>query len=172
MHKNAIDFCYSVRNRHPDFFVGKKILDVWSMDINWNNKHLFSGWEYTGLDIWVGPNVDIVCPVHELDHPGQYDVVISTEMLEHDKHYKDSIRNMIKLLKPGGLFIVTCAWYGRAEHGTTRTSPADSPYTTDYYANIGLLDVVMFDREEKFSEYEISYKNLDFRFFGIKRIDE
>jgi len=31
---------------------------------------------------------------------------------------------------------MTCATTGRQEHGTRRTSPTDSPHTTDFYRNL------------------------------------
>ena len=57
-------------------------------------------------------------------------------MLEHDKHYKESLQAMYNLLVPGGFLLLTAAGFNRAEHGTTRTTPEASPFTTDYYENI------------------------------------
>jgi hypothetical protein len=57
-------------------------------------------------------------------------------MLEHNKYRKESLQNMYDLLEDRGVLVLTCATTGRAEHGTTRTSVKDSPYTTDYYMNI------------------------------------
>lgn len=73
---------------------------------------------------------------------------------------------MVKLLKKDGMILVTCAGEGRAEHGTTRTSPEDAPYTNDYYQNFNetmLREAI--DMEKTFWDYEISNEELDFRFF-------
>lgn len=169
MHNNVLDFIGDVRRLHPQYFHNKKVLDVGSLDINGNNRMHFAFCEYMGIDICEGPNVDILCPIHELEGENEYDVIICTEMLEHDQYYTASLAKMVDLLRPGGLLLLTCAGFGRAEHGTKRTTPENSPATTDYYKNICLSDVLEFDREFKFSEYGISYKNLDFRFYAIKR---
>jgi len=71
---------------------------------------------FTGIDIGPGLNVDIVCSAHEFTSDTLFDVVISTEMLEHNKYWHQSLRRMYDLLKPGGLLVITCAGYGRHEH--------------------------------------------------------
>ena len=55
-------------------------------------------------------------------------------------HYADSLRAMYRLLKPGGLLVVTCAFYGRGAHGTrwrfpevSLTSELEEPGWADYY---------------------------------------
>ena len=143
-HQEQINFCKSVKEFMPDFFKGVSVLDIGSLDINGNNRYLFDNYDYTGIDIGEGKNVDIVCKGHEFKPNGghQFDVVISTECFEHDKYWRETVRNVIdNLLKSGGLFIFTCATTGRPEHGTKRTSPSDSPFTSkaedceDYYMN-------------------------------------
>ncbi len=37
--------------------------------------------------------------------------------------------------------MITCAGPNRQEHGTKRTTPGDSPFTTDYYKNISSLEI-------------------------------
>ena len=61
-------------------------------------------------------------------------------VFEHDEFWKDTIMNCITLTKPGGIFLFSCATTGRQEHGTRRTTPQDSPFTSlienDYYMNL------------------------------------
>ena len=155
-------FCYSIRDSFPENFKGKSVLDVGSMDINGNNRYLFDDCEYTGLDIGEGRNVDIVTPVHEFT--GEYDTVISTEMLEHDMHWPESIESMLSLA--GEFLIFTCAGPGRAEHGTTRTSPADSPFTNDYYMNLSVEDVSSVIDTSLFSDFLLDSRGGDLYFFA------
>lgn len=149
MHTEQIEFCQQILIKYPYHFQNVKVLDVGSQDINGNNRYLFTNCNYLGLDIGPGKNVDIVAPVHEyynnqwLRYKGpnneyitQYNTIISTEMLEHDKYWLQSIQAMYKLLAPGGLLLITAAGKNRAEHGTARTTPEASPHTTDYYKNI------------------------------------
>ena len=178
-----MDYCLSVKQRFPDFFQNKKIIDFGSLDINGSNKVLFNNCDYTGLDIGPGKNVDVVSKAHEYDAPDEtYDVVISTEMFEHDKFLTQSFQNMLRVLKKGGLMLFTCAGPGRAEHGTRRTSPHDSPLTMqqgdwgDFYENVdetrirGIVNV-----DDVFTEYEFKLASgwgkpdADLQFYGIKR---
>ena len=44
---------------------------------------------------------------------------------------------MLQLLRPGGLFFMTCAGEGRQEHGTTRTGSRYGP-EPEFYRNVSL----------------------------------
>lgn len=149
MHTAQVEFCTWVAARHPAHFTGKRVLDAGSMDINGNNRYLFTDCEYTGIDVGPGPNVDLVVPVHE--HSGEYDTVISTEMLEHDRHWRLSLARMVELSQQ--FLIFTCAAPGRPEHGTTRTTPGDAPHTNDYYRNLSEEDVRGVIDFSQFREY-------------------
>lgn len=166
-HQRQRDYMLWVKSKLPQFFTGKDVLDVGSMDVNGNNQYLFENCTYTWLDIWAGKNVDVVCPIKDYNPHKKYDVIISSEMLEHDKDYKASMERMYNLLKDWGLLLVTCAGKGRAEHGTVRTSPRSSPYTNDYYMNIELTDVP-YERDRDFTERSVSYYRTDLQFYGIK----
>jgi SAM-dependent methyltransferase len=169
MHKSVQRYCEAIRRRYPAFFNSKAVLDCGSLDINGNNRYLFHGGTYTGIDIVQGRNVDVVGRVHLYNPSRQFDVVISTEMLEHDQFFPETLAAMFRLLKPGGLLLITAAGYGRREHGTTATSPADSPLTNDYYHNITPADIVSNLPLESFTEWNISYQPHDIRFYGIKK---
>jgi len=83
---------------------------------------------------------------------------------------------MHRMTKSNGLVIMSCATTGRAEHGTTRTSPQDSPLTTtkgwEYYKNLTEEDFrKIIPLDDMFSECEFSVDNThyDLYFYGIKR---
>jgi SAM-dependent methyltransferase len=140
-HQEQVDWCLLVKHAHPEHFIGVKVLDIGSLDINGNNRYLFDNCDYTGIDIGAGKNVDIVCSGHLFKSDDLFDVVISTECLEHDKYYAETLNNAYNLLKVGGLLLFSCAAPGRPEHGTTRTSKGDSPFTNDYYKNLSEHDI-------------------------------
>lgn len=169
MHKDVRMFVRGIRDRFPECFRGMDVLDCGSLDINGNNREFFYGCRYTGIDIVNGRNVDVVTKVHEFSPGKSYDVVISTEMLEHDCNYELSLWNMFGLLKTGGLLLITAAGEGRAEHGTTDCHPKDSPLTHGYYKNVSPEMLMSSLNHKNFSWYEISYVNTDIRFAGIKR---
>ena len=156
-HPEQMNFCNRIKARFPDDFSGKRVLDVGSMDINGNNRRLFTDCDYTGIDLGPGRNVDVVCPAHE--HTGRYDTIISTEAFEHDPYLEKSLDHIVShLLRPGGLFVFTCAGPGRGEHGTAEHTPEDSPYTHGHYCNVSENDIrMLIDLDAHFGEsYEFS----------------
>ena len=166
-----------IKRRFPDYFSGVKVLDIGSLDINGNNRYLFSNFTYTGIDIGEGANVDIVCRGHKFKSKEKFDVVISSECFEHDEFWDKTMLNAIKLLRTGGMFVFTCATDGRAEHGTRRTSPQCSPFTSnldnDYYMNLNERIICeKIDIEKHFSDFEFQVHiggMCDLYFYGIKK---
>ena len=168
MHKEVKRFCQSIKLQHPLHFIGVDVLDCGSLDINGNNRYLFDKSSYFGIDIVDGKNVDLVTRVHQFKTEKQFDCVISTEMLEHDEYFVESLNAMYHLTKPGGLQLITAAGYGREEHGTHNHHPKDSPLTHDYYCNIDVAMLLIGLDLTNFSWYTISYFKTDIRFAGIK----
>jgi SAM-dependent methyltransferase len=175
-HNEQRDFINYVKKIHSDKFNNVRVLDIGSLDINGNNRYAFNDYEYIGIDIGEGPNVDIVIRGHEYKDEKLFDVIISTECFEHDEFWDLTIKNGINLLKSNGLFIFTCATTGRLEHGTRKTSPSDSPFTSqlmnDYYMNLEEKDIRnKIDIEKFFSKYEFKTNQnpFDLYFWGIKR---
>lgn len=173
---NQFQFCERVSNIFPEYFNNVRVLDIGSMDINGNNRAHFKNSDYTGIDIGEGNNVDVICSGHLFSvssNSEKFNTVISTECFEHDVYYKETILNVVEnLLLPGGMFLFTCATTGRPEHGTTRTSPFDSPFTNDYYKNLAEDDIKEFlDLDRYFSDYSFSVNSdsHDLYFWGIKK---
>lgn len=177
-HKAQFEYVESVKTKFPDFFENVVVYDFGSLDINGNNKVHFEGAQYTGVDIGEGKNVDVVSKAHEFKPRKKADVVISTEMLEHDMFWVESLRNMLRLLRSGGLMVITCATTGRPEHGTSKTKNTDSPFTTqvpewaNYYRNLDTNDFIYaLNPELNFDEFEITLDldHKDIQFYGIKK---
>jgi SAM-dependent methyltransferase len=161
----------------PAFFEGKKVLEIGSLDINGSVREFYDNCEYTGLDVGPGPGVDIVCGGQDYDAPdASFDVVTSFEAMEHNPYWKETFANMIRLVRPGGMVIMTCATAGRPEHGTSRSKPSDSPLTAsigwDYYRNLSSKDFEeQFPLEKHFSRYFFAhyYYGCDLLFFAFRR---
>lgn len=84
-HREQQQFLLSARQLFPQKFQNCDVLDIGSLDINGNNRYLFTNYTYFGLDIGPGKNVDLVCRGHEYKTDKRYDIVISTECFEHDE---------------------------------------------------------------------------------------
>lgn len=167
MHKEQMRFCNRMKAFFPYYFKDVRVLDVGSADICGNNKYLFPSCEYTGLDIWPGPNVDVVSLAHEWS--GLYGLVISTNCLEHDENWQKTLLNMIKMTHPLGMLIVQCASEGYPEHGTKRTTPFASPATPDYYRNLVYADIEPFVKDMDFKMNWYNPVSHDMYFIGFKR---
>jgi SAM-dependent methyltransferase len=180
MHPEARAFLDFVRRVFPSYFEGKIVLDVGSGDINGNNQHLFTNCSYSGNDVISAPNVTIVSKTSSLPfESATFDTIVSSECFEHDPEYKESLRKIVDMLKPGGLFAFTCASTGRGEHGTRRTNPLDSYGAlgnvegwTDYYGNLTIDDVnASVPIDEYFQQWASYYDPIrcDLYFWGIKK---
>ena len=180
MHSQAREFTMFVRSILLNYFVGKRVLDVGSGDINGNNRFLFKNCEYDGNDVIQANNVTIVSKTKDLPfQDNTFDTIVSTECFEHDPEYKQSFIKIYNMLKPGGLFSFTCASTGRHEHGTRRTTPGDSYGTivnledmTDYYKNLTEIDLNdVLKLNDLFSVWDTYYntESKDLYFVGIKK---
>lgn len=179
-HFEQQEFCRKIKEKYPKYFKGKKVLDIGSLDINGNNRFLLDSCNYIGLDVGEGPNVDVVQVAHLYDAPDEYfDLIISTEVFEHDMFYESSIINIIRMLKPGGAFIFTCASTGREEHGTRKSDGSwaapllieISEEWSDYYKNITEKDIIKIEGfKECFPDGIFEYSPIpgDLYFFGVK----
>lgn len=176
-HPSQVKFCKYVVEKFPEMFVNKHSLDVGSLDVNGNNRWMFTDGSYTGIDIGQGPNVDVVSLGHEYFAPdNKYDVIVSTECFEHDMYYPLTLLNIVRMLKPGGIFVFTCATEGRPEHGTSRSDKSAAPLLkdewADYYKNLTEEDIRnAVDIDNIFSEYEFIAESTvhDLYFWGIKK---
>jgi len=175
-HISQYRFCKYVQFRFPKYFKDTKVFDGGSLDVNGNNRIFFKDSFYVGCDIGEGKNVDVVSKIHQYTGEDNYfDVIITTECLEHDEHYILSIQNMIRMLKSKGLFIITCATTNRPEHGTINTDGQFSCplLETDYYKNLTEEDIkkaFAIPLDDIFSSHEfiINTKDCDIYFWGIK----
>ena len=139
-HQSQLDFVLGVKNKFPNYFKGKKVLEIGSLDINGSVRQFFEDCQYIGVDLGQGKGVDIVAKGEELTYDdGLFDVVISCECLEHNPEWVKTFNNMVRM--SSGLVIMTCATTGRPEHGTRRTSPQDAPFCGDYYGNLTERDI-------------------------------
>lgn len=86
------------------------IVDIGSFDVNGSARPIFDKppWQYTGLDITPGPNVDLVAtnPYAWPIADNSYDVVFSCSTLEHVEDLYAWADEAVRILKPGGLLCV------------------------------------------------------------------
>ncbi len=106
---------YQVKSFVKNLNLKGKTLEVGSQDINGNVRDFFK--DYVGLDLFEGKNVDIRGNAHNLPFKSAtFQNVLSLESIEHDDQFWKSIPEMIRVLKPGGKFVLTAPGYFMASH--------------------------------------------------------
>lgn len=181
MHYIQKIFCEDLCDKFPFYFgYGSyhiRVLEIGSLDVNGNINYLFNEdkCEITGLDVIKGKNVSIICIAHEYNEPDEsFDVISSLNSLEHDKYWKLTLENMVRLLKPMGFIFISAA-HRWPEHGTTKTSPHNSGTSNiegwkNYYGNISPADInSVLNLNDIFIEYSLKDAGKDTQFWGIKR---
>lgn len=102
---------------------GKSILEVGSRDMNGSVRPIVEKLfpeKYIGVDISEGKRVDRLCNAMDLVKvfgEQSFDVVITTEMLEHAEYWREAISNIKRVLKPGGVLFITTRSEGFPYHG-------------------------------------------------------
>jgi SAM-dependent methyltransferase len=103
--------------------VGKHVLEVGAIDVNGTVRPVIEALEpasYTGTDIAWGPGVDELCDVTGLIErygEGTFDLVVSTELVEHVRDWRAAFANLKGVVRPGGIILVTTRSRGFKVHG-------------------------------------------------------
>jgi SAM-dependent methyltransferase len=106
-----------------DDVAGKSVLEVGSMDVNGSARSVLTPLDpsrYVGIDMVAGRGVDQVMSVSFLtDHfgPEAFDLVVSTEMLEHVQDWRWAVAQLKRVTRSGGCLLVTTRSPGFHYHG-------------------------------------------------------
>lgn len=123
MHENSRSKMNWFKNTYLNIDDKLEILDVGSLDAkgNYNYSDIFDekNWNYTGLDLIDGHNVDIVVTDiynwFEIED-NTYDVVISGQFFEHLEFFWLTMSQIERVLKPGGYVCIVAPSAG-PKHG-------------------------------------------------------
>jgi cyclopropane fatty-acyl-phospholipid synthase-like methyltransferase len=137
---------FFMESTKPTEFNSKKILEVGSRYVNGSIRPLIENFsspaKYIGVDISPGKMVDEILPAEKvLEHFGaeSFDVIISTELLEHVMDWRVVINGLKATLKRGGCLYLTTRSFGLGYHG----------YPFDFWR------FEIKDMEQIFSDFEI-----------------
>jgi hypothetical protein len=181
MHKEARRF-FAWCLTHFGSWIHGNAVEVGSLNVNGSLRDSIEPMvdSFTGIDVVEGKGVDLIGPAHTQDSiPDEsVQVVISSESLEHDKHWKETLLKEFRMLAPGGIMMFSCASTGRPEHGTRRTSPhcsgtaaLDDEEWQDYYGNrvpADFFEVADIDSIFSFYKFMVNTRSHDMYFVGIR----
>lgn len=158
MHKNS----YSKMEWFKTTYLSKadklEILDVGSLDKTgkYNYSDIFDEkkWNYTGLDIEGGHNVDIIISDiynwYEIED-NSYDVIISGQFFEHLEFFWLTLSQIERVLKPGGYLCIIAPSSGPKHGGNLPNCYRfyeDGLRAMAKYINLEVLHASVDDREE------------------------
>lgn len=110
MHKSSYENMKKFVDKYLNDFKSKniKILDVGSQDVNGSYKPMFnnSSWEYIGLDMIKGKNVDVVIKnMYDWKEikSGTFDIVISGQVFEHVEFIWVTMCEITRVLRNDGI---------------------------------------------------------------------
>jgi len=114
-------FGYSALSRGE--IEGKSVIEVGSYDYDGSLRTILESWNparYVGVDIQQGPGVDLICPIEKLTEKfgsAQFDVVVSTELVEHLRDWRTGFSNLKNICRPNGTILLTTRSRGFKYHG-------------------------------------------------------
>lgn len=117
---SGIIFGATVLNRNE--IEGKRIIEIGSLDVNGSLRPIImlgNPAEYIGIDIEKGQGVDFVFKAEDVVEKfgrESFDIVISTELIEHVKDWRKVISNIKNICKTNGAILITTRSYGFAYH--------------------------------------------------------
>jgi SAM-dependent methyltransferase len=161
MHNEAMQYASRQVSERKLNSVGVHVLDLGGRDVNGTTRPLFPGADrYVSVDIAPGRGVDIVCDAADLDLRDRFDVVMSTELLEHAERGAEIVAAAFKHLKPGGWFVATMAGPGRQPH-----SASGRPGLPDweFYRNVDSELLEQWLRDAGFTWFEVDDTHMDMR---------
>lgn len=91
------------------------VLEIGSLNVNGSIRDSFEG-PYVGIDQTAGKDVDVVTTLADYKTKKKFDVILSLEMLEHDRFPWESVKLMKSFLADDGILFLTTRGIGFGFH--------------------------------------------------------
>lgn len=132
-----------------------RVADFGGRNVNGSIRDLIPNARWYGVDLIEGPGVDHARDL-TLDWPmtfSQFDIIVTTELLEHVEDWRGVIRTMAQALVGEEMIFITCASTGRRPHGA---SGEWDPPPGEWYGNVA-KDELERQLSKFFAHYHVTY---------------
>ena len=139
MHKEA--FAFAAQTLAGLHLPTIRALEIGARDFNGSVRALVDRLQpewYVGIDTAPGPGVDAIGDGSDYQPPLAPNLVICTEVLEHTPQARDVVRQIGRVLEPGGFALITCATDPRVPHSAV---DGNAVRGGEYYGNVGPRDL-------------------------------
>lgn len=161
MHWEAMQYVASRVRRHRLNAPGVRVLDLGGRDVNGTPRRLFSrAAAYVSVDMRPGAGVDVVADAAEVELGELFDVVVSTELLEHTDRGAEIVATARRHLRPGGVFLATMAGPGRAPHGASGETRVPRG---EWYRNVEPDELEQWLQAAGFAHWDVNQLGTDLR---------
>ena len=122
-HMNHSCLVFAAKNLRPEDIKDKDVIDVGSYNHNGNLYDLFQYYgpkKFVGVDFIAGKGVDVVCAAEDVVKTfgkESFDIVLSSELMEHTRNWREVISNLKQACRPGGTILLTTRSKGFLYHG-------------------------------------------------------
>ena len=144
------------------------VLEFGSRNLNGSVRSVIDAPYYVGVDLYEGPDVDIVGDAATVSLPDRFDLVVSTEVFEHadDANCAAIVANAFAHLNDGGSFVATMAGVGRGPHSAIEAVPELQP--GEFYRNVTADLLAGWLQAAGFRRFSIDIQDLDIRCAAVK----
>jgi len=177
-HESCLDFVKQVLKKED--IEGRSVLEIGSLNVNGSARHYIESLKpskYLGVDIAAGQGVDEICSIYDIVdryRSESFDVVISTEVMEHVKNWQKAISNMKQVVRKEGTILLTTRSAGFAYHGwpydfwryeLSDISTIFSDFDIQFLENDSLMPGILMKaiKPKKYKELNLS----DFKLYSI-----
>ena len=170
---NAACILFGFRSISASEVAGKRVLEIGSADRNGSLRPIIESYrprEYVGIDVEPGPGVDRVVEAGQIAQvfgEESFDLVVSTETLEHIRDWRGAISNIKRACKRGGVILLTTRSIGFPYHGYPYDFWRFEP--EDVRAIFSDMDIVRMERDSELTPgvFAKIRKPVDFRENGL-----
>jgi len=156
MHQECREWLLATTEKYREFWQSPAILEIGSLNINGSAREFFQSISraYIGVDLRAGPGVDLRTDILKVPPIVKFDLIVSTEVLEHTPWPREVVAKCAELMSDGGWLVLTCASDRRKPHNAYG---AEHPEDGEYYEGIREIDLYQYAVDAGLNVVELSH---------------